>query len=110
MERALSEATDLGEELDKAKALQEEELAKVTDLEKALAKVEALCAEMVINVFEKDQVISGLRADLAKSKSTWLKAAAHVETSITMHTKKSLSKDHASKLKERDDQITMLCS
>lgn len=85
-----------------------EEVAKVANLERALAKPEALCPEMVVSISEKDQVIVGLRPDLAKSKGTWKKATAHVEASIAMHTKKSLSVDQALELKNRDDQITKL--
>jgi alpha-D-ribose 1-methylphosphonate 5-triphosphate diphosphatase PhnM len=99
----------LAEELFKAEALRLEEVSKVTDMEKALAKVEAACAEMIITISERDQVISGLRADLVKSKGAWKRATTHVETSTSTHTKKNLSKDHASEMKERDDLITILC-
>jgi hypothetical protein len=99
---------NLRDDLSKSEALRAEEVIKVVDLEKALAKSEALCAEIVISLYEKDQVISGLRADLARPKVSWKKATAHVEAAIAAHSKKSLSTDQTWEIKQRDELITIL--
>ena len=109
LERALAKATDLGEDLSKAEALCADEVAKVADKEATLTKAEATFAKMIVKIVERDQMISRLRANLEKSKGTWKKAAAHMEASIATYTKKNLSKNHASKMKEQDDLITILC-